>query len=794
MIKRLLLPAFLALLTASGAFAQTIPSANPVADSLAFAKVRERMDSIRQYRPTVGLALAGGGARGMAHLGVIRYIEENDIPVDVITGTSMGALVGGLYAMGYDWKQLDSIVRSINWPVMMSDKVPDKYVAYNTRKFKERFLIRIPFHYDNADLAKRIRNEKISEKMSDEAGVSTTDMLQESISKMSLGMPDGFLYGINVRNLLSSNTVGYQDSISFADLPIPFACVATDIYTMGPKYWTSGNLITAMRSSMAIPFYFRAVRTEGAVLVDGFMQNNFPADVAKVMGADIIIGSEMKAPAELDELNTPADIIFQGLSLMSEGPSAKSRKLSDIYINHPLEGFTNLSFDAASVDAIIKDGYTNAQAHKADFDKLAALVAGKPVPEVSHPAQAVILSDKRIKIANFVFTGINIGELDDIIYWRDFPADGYYNKESIEQFLHVIYGTGAFEAVTYRLEGSSEPYTLVFDCQKGPVNEFAINLHADNDESMSAVVHLGMGTRRLSGPRFLLDAKIGLNALLCAEVALKPRIGLPIMALDFTTRRMKTSSGYMSSSETELVSSALNLSVKDSRMRFGSMKAGLSFEMNPYKRYIAYEDVRMGTDWKSYWMSAFASFKHDTFDDGYFPDRGVRISLDGRYVFNDANSDSKPYITSSLGIEGAWTPFSRFTVLPTLRVGWYSLEDRSLMNPRHIVGVGGFTPNRYVENQLPFFGFATGDRECRPLSGVAQLDLRYRVGRVDYLTLRGGLFNDDYNLTDYFNSYPVYAIGAEYSRQSIAGPLKLALQWCNIVDGISAYISVGFDF
>ena len=163
-------------------------------------------------------------------------------------------------------------------------------------------------------------------------------------------------------------------------------------------------------------------------------------------------------------------------------------------------------------------------------------------------------------------------------------------------------------------------------------------------------------------------------------------------------------------------------------------------------------------------------------------------------VFNDANSDSKPYITSSLGIEGAWTPFSRFTVLPTLRVGWYSLEDRSLMNPRHIVGVGGFMPNRYVENQLPFFGFATGDRECRPLSGVAQLDLRYRVGRVDYLTLRGGLFNDDYNLTDYFNSYPVYAIGAEYSRQSIAGPLKLAFQWCNIVDGISAYVSVGFDF
>lgn len=794
MIKRLFLPVLLMLSMASEAMAQTIPSANPVADSIAFAKVRARMDSIRQYRPTVGLALAGGGARGLAHLGVIRYIEEHDIPIDVITGTSMGALVGGLYAMGYDWKQLDSIVRSINWPVMMSDKVPDKFVAYNTRKFKERFLIRIPFHYDNEDLAKRIRNEKITEKMADEAGISTTDMLQESISKMSLGMPDGFLYGINVRNLLSSNTVGYQDSISFADLPIPFACVATDIYTMGPKYWTSGNIITAMRSSMAIPFYFRAVRTDGAVLVDGFMQNNFPADVAKAMGADIIIGSEMEDPAELDELNTPADFIFQGLSLMSEGPSAKSRKISDIYINHPLEGFTNLSFDARSVDTIIKDGYTNAQEHKADFDKLAALVAGKPVPEVIHHSPAVILSDEKIQIANFVFTGINIDELDDIIYRKKFPSDGYYNKGDIEQFLHGIYGSGAFESVTYRLEGSSEPYTLVFDCQKGPVNEFALNLHADNDESMSAVVHLGLGTRRLSGPRFTLDAKVGINAMLCAEVALKPRIGLPVMALDFTTRRVKTSSGYMSSSETELVSSALNLSVKDSRMRFGSMKAGLSFEMNPYKRYIAYEDVRMGADWKSYWMSAFASLKHDTFDDGYFPFKGLRVSVDGRYVFSDANSESHPYFTSSVGIEGAWSPYSRFTVRPTLRAGWYSQDDRSLMNPRHIVGVGGFLPGRYVENQLPFFGFATGYRECRPISGVAQLDLRYRFGRVDFLTLRGGLFNDDYNLGDFFRSDPVYAFGIEYSRQSIAGPLKFAVQWCNIVSGVSAFFSVGFDF
>ena len=99
--------------------------------------------------------------------------------------------------------------------------------------------------------------------------------MEQALNKIGLGMPDGFLYGINVRNTLSSISVGYQDSLSFADLPIPFACVATDLYSMTPKYWTSGNINAALRSTMAIPFYFRAVRGGGEILLDGGMRNNF---------------------------------------------------------------------------------------------------------------------------------------------------------------------------------------------------------------------------------------------------------------------------------------------------------------------------------------------------------------------------------------------------------------------------------------------------------------------------------------------------------------------------------------
>jgi len=788
MLMRRLLSIIVALALPVIASAQIIPGVTPEADSLAFARVRERMDSIRQYRPTVGLVLAGGGARGMAHIGVIRYLEELGIPVDVVTGTSMGGLVGGFYALGYDHFQMDSLVRSISWPVMMSDNIPSRYLSYSSRKYRDRFLIRVPFHYDNKDLEYRIEKEKIVERMEAEAGTGTADMLQQTISRMSLGMPDGFLYGLNVRNLLSSVSVGYQDSISFASLPRPFACVSTDIYSQSPKYWTSGSLPTAMRSSMAIPLYFRSVRTGGAILLDGCMQNNFPVDIAREMGADIIIGSDMLVQMELNQINTPVDILFQGFGMLSSQAQEAAEKMTDLYVNHPLEGYSQLSFDSKSIDAIIEQGYRNALEHREEFEALAEIVSGKEVPQVSHPAPAVDITNVKVRVDNVIFKGIDEGERDDIIYRKEFPSDGMYDKAAIERLLNKIYATNAFEAVTYRLEGKEEPFTLVFECQKGQVNDIAVNIHADTDEIVYAVLHLGLGTKRLAGPRLTTDIKLGLNPYLSIDASYKSRIGLPTVGVAVGSRRMKTAAGYMSATEHELLSTFADLYVEDSRLTFGYFKAGLSYEMNPYERRVSEDGFQIGWDWKSRWISAFGSMNFDNMDDGYFPTRGLHVSIDGRRVF----SSPIRYTSFSSSVKGAWSPVDDFTILPSVYMGWYS-ADKDTMNPRHIVSVGGFQRNRYVEHQLPFFGFSAGYRHCRPFSGVAQLDLRYAFSQVNYLTLRAGLFNDDYNVKDLLHSNPVYAFGAEYSRQTIVGPFRLAVQWCD-VSSVSAFVSIGFEF
>ena len=819
-MKKLIFAILLACSLTLGAQAQILESANPAADSAAFARVRERMDSIRQYRPTVGLVLAGGGARGLAHLGVIKYLEELGIPVDVVTGTSMGGLVGGLYAMGYTHDQLDSLVRAIDWPVMMSDNIPNTNISYRLRKYRDRFVIRIPFHYDDEDLEERFRRERLVDKLGEEAGHGSNDMLKEAVTKMGIGMPDGYLFGLNVRDMLSSVSVGYQDSLSFAELPIPYACVATDMYTMTPKYWTSGSLPDAMRSTMAIPFYFRAVRTEGAVLLDGGMRNNFPVDLAKEMGADIIIGSEMSVPRQLDELNSPVDLLFQTITLLSRETAGPAREMVDFEVYHELKGYNMLSFDDKSVDDIINQGYQNALANKESFEAVAALVAGKAVPTVRRPAPAVNLAQKKVRVGSIRFEGITQQELRAVLHPKDYPKDMEFDREKVERLLNKIYGSNVFESVTYHLEGREEPYVLVFDCQKGQVNDFAIGVRADTDETVALALHLGLGTRRLMGPRFTADLKLGTNPALTLDFSRKFAKGIPTIGVDFRTRLMRANIGWDNSVEERLWSIAADVYLEDSRMTRGTFRVGLTAEMDPYEQYLSYGETWKDWDWKSYWLSAFANFKFDTFDDGYFPMRGVRLTLKGRYNFagysidldkNYAVLEEDPalteggrvpcYISTLASVEAAFSIGNHFTILPKLYAAWYqpfgvnimSYLARDYMNMKHTIMLGGFMPDRYTEFQIPFFLWPANTRNSSPYTAMAQLDLRYCFARKNYVSVRSGVLVRGDELRDFAENYKYWAFGAEYARQTPVGPLRLAAQWGRI-GGFSVYAAIGFDF
>ena len=328
---------------AVGAFAQKDVLVNvsydPKSDSIFFAKMQKKMAKIRkeQHRPTVALVLAGGGAKGSSHIGVLKYLEEKGLPIDFVAGTSMGGLMGGMYSLGYSALEIDSLVRSIDWNMMMSDKIPMDYYSYETKKLKGTYVLDIPF-----------------------AGTNFVGSL-----------PSGILYGLNVYNMLSTVSVGYQQNIDFTELPIPFCCVATEMVTQKEKRWTSGSIVNALRSTMSIPAYFTPVRIDSMVLSDGGTKNNYPADIAKAAGADIIIWVLLTSPLDYEGVNNVATLLSQ-LARYSGGGEALARneQITNVLITPDVSGYTALSFGTEEIATLIEHGYQAAALHEREIDSI----------------------------------------------------------------------------------------------------------------------------------------------------------------------------------------------------------------------------------------------------------------------------------------------------------------------------------------------------------------------------------------------------------------------------------------
>lgn len=298
------------------------------------ANAAEVQDSCRSR---VAVVLSGGGAKGMAHIGVLRVLEKAGIPIDIITGTSMGALIGGLYSIGYDAATLDSLVKVQDWKTLLSDKVD-------------------------------VRNQSLAERDKQNTYILSRPL---SINRKARNAAGGLITGINLSQLFTRLTVGYHDSINFADLPIPFACVATNIVDNTEYDMYGGNLSNAMRASMAIPGVFTPVRKDSMVLVDGGLRNNYPADIAKRMGADIIIGVSVQSDNRTAaELKSGPDILMQIVDINCKNKFDENWAITDIPIKVNVKGYSSASFTRAAIDTLIARGEYAAMQQ---WDKLKAL-------------------------------------------------------------------------------------------------------------------------------------------------------------------------------------------------------------------------------------------------------------------------------------------------------------------------------------------------------------------------------------------------------------------------------------
>ena len=277
-------------------------------------------------RPTVGLALQGGGALGLAHVGVITWMEEHHIPIDYIAGTSMGGLVGGVYATGHNAAEMRQIVNGIPWDQVMAGQTPFNDLAFRRKEDVRAYPSSLEF-----GLRKGVQ------------------------------FPEGFNSGQQVSLVLDKIALPYSEIKSFNDLPTPFACVATDLVSEKAKVFRSGSLSLALRATMSLPGIFTPVRTPDAIYADGGLINNIPVNVAKDMGADLTVAIHLEeAPMKPDANLNTFSVLGQSLSVMINANELQNMESADILVSVPVQKWGALSFDDA--DAIIKAGYDAAAA------------------------------------------------------------------------------------------------------------------------------------------------------------------------------------------------------------------------------------------------------------------------------------------------------------------------------------------------------------------------------------------------------------------------------------------------
>ena len=730
-------------------------SYDPKGDSVFFAEMQQRMAEIRKTRPTVALVLAGGGAKGAAHIGVLKYLEEKGIPIDFVAGTSMGGLMGGLYAMGYSATEIDSIVRSIDWNVMMSDNIPLDFYTYTRKMYKGTYVVDIPF--------------------------TRLDFLKS--------LPSGVMYGLNVYNMLSALSVGYQQKISFLDLPTPYCCVATEIVSQTEKHWTEGSMIDAMRSTMSIPGYFMPVRVDSMILSDGGTKNNFPTDVAVVAGADIIIGVEMTMPRDYQKVNNMADVLMQ-TAQYSGGLEAHNRNVKNttVYITPDISGFGMLSFGTEEIATLISRGYREAAKHEREIDSIAQIVGRGG--RILLNQKAINTAEADVLITDVLYEGMSYKEQEYIDRKVRLKLNEYYDKHDFELSQAIIYGTMAFSQVTYRLEeDGTGGYRLIFKCEKRPQNSIGIGLRADSQDWFAAIINGGFGRNKIFGSLCDVTLRLSMSPYLKMDWYYLPKKGLKFGVSAKTLYRTLIGTvdhSYDFQYCERLWQNEARVYLASTRWSQVNLLAGARIEYMPYFMLISPDNISSGTtwNWKNYHHYVYIRFTYDHENTRYFPDRGLRVTAS--YDYDLLNTHF-----AAAGIHGVIPVCKFFSIIASANGRYiFGESDRnSYMNNY----VGGIMPGRYYEQQIPFIGYnAVSDR--RNLLTVADLELRFKFAKKCYLSAIGAAMHDGSSLEDMKSHHAVFAAGLQFGYNSKFGPLLANLHWNSNFNKVGFFVSAGYDF
>ena len=656
--------------------------------------------SAQTARKKVAVVLSGGGAKGMAHIGALRVIERAGIPIDIITGTSMGSIVGGLYSIGYDSERLDSMVQLQDWALLLSD----------------RESMRSPF-----------LNERMDQNT---YALSKTIVLDKKGKTSNTG---GVIEGKNLARLFGALTKGIPDSVDFNKLPIPFACVATNIIDNTEYDFHSGSLAEAMRASMSIPAVFSPIRKGDMLLVDGGLRNNYPADIAKAMGADVIIGVTVQgAPKTVDELKTGAAVLGQIVDINCKNKYDDNLAMTDVAIRVNTKGYSAASFTHAAIDTLILRGEAEAMSH---WDELMAL--------------------KR-----------EIGLADD------------YRPERMPMPAGSM----------------TLPEAEALDNTSSHVVKGALGVRFDTEERVSLQM---VGKWRPAGRPMEIDAtlRLGKRIMAGADLRYVPK-GRDVMRLSYKYWHSDLDIFQEGDRIYDLRYSkhTVDWSVQLANLKNFIINAGARFDYYHYIDVLVERDAEYvpGDITDEHLVSYYAHVNYNSEDNYTFPTRGARFVAGYEY-----HTDNFVKYAGHAGLSDIFASWriafplgSRLSFQPMIYGRFLFGNDQPFCLGNF---VGGDWYGHYVERQMPFIG--TSHMEAINSKFIAlRLKLQQRLGTNNYIILKvtGAQRGDE--LKNLFDHGPLIGTQLGYAYNSLFGPLGATIGYSTLTHKAHFFINLGFVF
>nr|WP_185147416.1 patatin-like phospholipase family protein [Ornithobacterium rhinotracheale] len=707
----------------------------------------------QENRPKVGLVLSGGGAKGYAHVGVLEELEKAQIPIDYIGGTSMGAIVGGLYASGYSAKDLEKILKEIDFEKIIYDDKSREDAPFFQKQYEEKYLISLAFNHFKLSLPKSISN------------------------------------GYGTLNTLIKYLQHTHDVEDFSKLNIPFLCIATNLETGKQKIFKKGFLPQDVFASGAYPTLFSPVRIDSSYYIDGGVVNNYPVQEVKDMGSDIIIGVDLgEGLMKEKEIKNAANILEQIISYGIESKTEEQRKKVDINIKPNILGFSVMDFEAK--DTLIAIGKKAVLDIKPQIDSLSKIVGKhKRKSDVSLIDDIYIISDVNI-------SGIKSYTKNYVLGKLGMKLPRAVNYDMIIKGIDALYATGNFKEINNRLEKSKDgTYVLYLDLVESEDNLFVkAGLHYDELFKSSLLLN------------FTAKNIISINTTLSLDLILgdKPRY----YANYFVDNGVKPSFGINSAFQQFSVINRLdqvgvpnlNYDIKTFKNQAyvqSTLKERYAIGLGLEHQYIKIETENLAKDdtnqklANDHFYTPYAFLKIDNRDHNYYATKGLMLDSEIRYVVASSQNDFEPILYLKSDVKVNFPLGNNFSLMAG---GRFNTFFGSTDIPNGInFNIGGLQ-QQLILNSSPFYGLNFGSLVTNNMFEISG-GIQYKFLKKHYLTANANILSiaDKLNHLSFID-YDFQGYGISYSYDSPFGPLSGTLSYSPQYGKVIPYVSLGYWF